>query len=136
MIMFLKFQVVEYLDSVGIAVSTFFENLKEILGITRERNQPIADLGGFRGMLKEMSEAIDWEAMGELYDDKMENSEEFQKFIGDLSSEEFIQLWTDMVENPRMQEISAMLTAGGVDIGGLIRLLREFFTSSPTTTVY
>mgnify|MGYP003537018197 CR=1 FL=1 len=133
--MFRKLQVVEYLDGVGIAVSTFFENLKEILGITKERNQPIADLGGFRGMLKEMSEAIDWEAMGELYDDKMENSEEFQKFVSDLTSDEFIGLWNDMVENPRMQEISAMLTAGGVDIGGLIRLIREFFTSTPATTV-
>ncbi|XP_077300600.1 protein G12 [Arctopsyche grandis] len=122
--------VTDFLDEAGIPVGTFFENLRDILGITRViRKTGKADLGGMKGLVLAISETIPWGEMKNLYDDKKENSEDFQGLIEDLTSNEFRGLVKTMIENERLREISAMLTAGGVDVAGLVRLIRELLLS-------
>lgn len=85
------------------------------------------DLGGLKGFLDSVVQALPLDKFRELVQEKLESSQEFVEFIQKLKSDDFKKIVETLVANEKFQELIEKAREDGIDVDAIKEFLNNIF---------
>lgn len=133
------FQFLNYLQNSGVDVYYYVNLLHELLGLPQltppslrakllklNRGQK-GDLGGLKGFLDSVVQALPVDQIHELVEEKLQSSEEFAEFVEQLRSDDFKRIVDRLVSNEKFQEMIEKAREDGIDVDAIKEFLNDIF---------
>lgn len=113
-------KLMDFIHNAGIDIYKIVNMLNDLLGLGHLTPPDYAATkqisGGIRGYVDDIMDILPVDLLNDMYEDKLENSPEFAKFIKQLESDNFQKIVNKVYGHPKFQELLEHAEDAGIDL--------------------